>query len=60
MTVNDDKGEPVCLNQYVVFIVGAGRFGGKKSSPHLKVCINVHVKGAYPKLLCSLRSFLVK
>ena len=35
--LKDEKKEPVCMNQYVIFIVGAGKFGGKKSSPVVKV-----------------------
>ncbi|XP_030832764.1 peroxisomal multifunctional enzyme type 2-like [Strongylocentrotus purpuratus] len=32
----DENNELVIVNQNVVFLVGAGGFGGKRSSPHLK------------------------
>nr|XP_054756416.1 peroxisomal multifunctional enzyme type 2-like [Lytechinus pictus] len=32
----DENGELIVVNQNVVFLVGAGGFGGKRSSPHLK------------------------
>uniref|UniRef100_A0A3P9PHR3 Hydroxysteroid (17-beta) dehydrogenase 4 n=1 Tax=Poecilia reticulata TaxID=8081 RepID=A0A3P9PHR3_POERE len=35
-TYNGD--ELVCYNQFSVFVVGAGRFGGKRSSDKAKVC----------------------
>lgn len=32
MTSYDEKGEKVCFNQTSTFVVGAGGFGGKRSS----------------------------
>lgn len=39
-TVNTYSGdELVCYNQFSVFVVGAGGFGGKRTSEKAKVCI---------------------
>ena len=32
-----ERGELVAINQFSVFIIGAGGFGGKRQSPALKV-----------------------
>ena len=33
----NEAGELLCVNQFSTFIMGAGGFGGKRSSPHAKV-----------------------
>ncbi|MEQ2288255.1 hypothetical protein AMECASPLE_020836 [Ameca splendens] len=39
LDVNTYNGvELVCYNQFSVFVVGAGRFGGRRSSDKAKVC----------------------
>ena len=32
-----EEGELICRNQFVIFIIGVGGFGGKRSSENLKV-----------------------
>ena len=39
-----DSGELVAVNQFSIFIIGAGGFGGKREAPNLKVCVCVCVK----------------
>jgi hypothetical protein len=34
-----ERGEVVAINQFIVFIIGAGGFGGKRQSSALKVSI---------------------
>ena len=34
-----DSGELVAINQFSIFIIGAGGFGGKREAPNLKVCV---------------------
>ncbi|XP_043915273.1 peroxisomal multifunctional enzyme type 2 [Protopterus annectens] len=36
-----DDNELVCYNQFTLFIVGAGGFGGKRSSDKAKECVNL-------------------
>jgi 3-hydroxyacyl-CoA dehydrogenase/3a,7a,12a-trihydroxy-5b-cholest-24-enoyl-CoA hydratase len=36
MTMTDAQNELVCFSQFIGFIVGAGKFGGPRSSPHIK------------------------
>ena len=33
----NEEGELLCVNQFSTFVMGAGGFGGKRSSPHAKV-----------------------
>ena len=33
----NEAGELLCVNQFSTFIMGAGGFGGKRSSPHTEV-----------------------
>ena len=44
----NEAGELLSVNQFSVFIVGAGGFGGKRTSQHAKVCMShtVHVHPA--------------
>lgn len=32
----DENGEKIIFNQIIAFVVGAGGFGGKKDSSHIK------------------------
>ena len=34
----NEAGEVLCVNQFSTFVMGAGGFGGKRSSPLAKVC----------------------
>lgn len=34
-----ETGEVVAINQFVTFIIGAGNFGGKRSSDTIIVCV---------------------
>ena len=38
----------MCTNQFAIFIIGAGGFGGKRSSPHVKVLFVPHSQTASP------------
>ena len=42
----NEEGELLCVNQFSTFVMGAGGFGGKCSSPHAKVqqctCVYMH------------------
>lgn len=49
--VNTYSGsELVCYNQFSVFVVGAGRFGGKRSSDKAKVCWSFVLDVCYKSL----------
>ena len=41
VTSYDDSGEAVCFNQFSIFIGGAGGFGGKKQSEHVKPLVAI-------------------
>ena len=47
-----EGGEVVAINQFSVFIIGAGGFGGKRQSPALKV-------NNFVKVICGFYYFLV-
>lgn len=36
ITSTDEGGEPVCMNQFTVYLGGAGGFGGKRNSNQAK------------------------
>ena len=40
ITSTDEGGEPVCMNQFTIFIGGAGGFGGKRNSAKAKPLIS--------------------
>ena len=46
-----ERGELVAINQFSVFIIGTGGFGGKRQSPALKV--NKFITNAILKKICS-------
>ena len=40
METFDENNEKVAFNQFSIFVVGMGKFGGKKSSPAAKAPVN--------------------
>ena len=38
----DELGELICFNQFSTFVVGAGGFGGKRSSDYVKVTMTIY------------------
>ena len=38
----DESGELICFNQFSTFVVGAGGFGGKRSSDYVKVTMTIY------------------
>ena len=40
METVDEKGEPVAFNQFGTFVVGAGKFGGPRSSAKAKLPVD--------------------
>ena len=48
MDTKTESGELVCTNQFAIFIIGAGGFGGKRSSPHVKVLFVANSQTASP------------
>lgn len=58
-TVNTYSGdELVCYNQFSVFVVGAGGFGGRRTSDKAKVCVP-HLTRRKMSGICSFASLLL-
>lgn len=36
VTISDEEGEPICVNQSSIYLGGAGGFGGKRNSDKVK------------------------
>jgi len=64
----DEKNEKVCFNQFSLFVVGAGRFGGKRTSDQIRPTANppsrspdafIAEKTSIDQVLCSTQNSVI-